>query len=181
MSTALIISTDYGTESDEILRPLEALKGAGVGVTVASIHGNSVRTLVGDRDPGPTVDSDISLADATAADYDALVVPGGTLNADALRVDADARNLVKDFAADGKPVAAICHAPWLLVDTDLVVGKSLTSFHTLSTDVTNAGGNWEDSEVVVDGTNGFPLITSRTPDDIPAFTGALLTALGIDG
>lgn len=181
MSTALIITTDYGTETDEILRPLEALKDAGVEVTVASPHGNSVRTLAGDRDPGPTVDSDISLADATAADYDALVIPGGTLNADALRVDDDARGLVKDFAAAGKPVAAICHAPWILVDTDLVVGKALTSFSSVSTDIVNAGGNWEDSEVVVDTTNGYPLITSRTPDDLPAFNRELLVALGIHG
>ncbi|WP_297008152.1 type 1 glutamine amidotransferase domain-containing protein [uncultured Corynebacterium sp.] len=181
MSKALIISTNYGTETDEILRPLESLRDAGVEVTVAAAGTGGIRTLTGDRLPGVVVDSDITLAEAVAGDYDALVIPGGTLNADALRIDGDARRLVADFAAAGKPVAAICHGPWLLVDADLVVGKSLTSYVSVATDIVNAGGDWEDREVVVDVANGFPLITSRTPDDLPAFNRELLGVLRITG
>lgn len=181
MSTALIISTDYGTETDEILRPLETLKDAGVKVTVASVDGAGIQTLAGDRELGPVVDSDIALADASAADYDALIIPGGTLNAGALRTNPEARRLLQEAVAAGRPVAAICHGPWLLVDTDLLVGKSLTYYGSLATDIANAGGNWEDTGVVVDGTNGFPLITSRTPADLPAFEQDLLGVLGVAG
>jgi len=179
MKKALVISTNYGTETDEILRPIEALRDAGVEVVVASTDGGRIRTLGGDKAPGPDVDSDITLADAVASEYDAVVVPGGTLNADGLRTDSDARGLVRDIAAVGGPIAAICHGPWLLVDADLLVGKTLTSFPSLATDIVNAGGDWEDSEVVVDATNGFPLITSRTPDDLAAFNRELLAALGV--
>lgn len=179
MSTALIISTNYGTEADELLSPRDALRDAGVEVTVAAAEAGGIQTLTGDRMQGEVVDSDITLAEAEASGYDALVIPGGTLNADALRINAEARRLVADFAAAGKPVAAICHGPWLLVDTDLVVGKSLTSYVSLATDIVNAGGDWENREVVTDTTNGFPLITSRTPHDLPAFNHELLGALGI--
>jgi protease I len=177
MSTALIISTDYGTETDEILLPLETLKDAGVKVTVASVDGAGIQTLAGDRELGPVVDSDTTLNAVTASDYDVVVIPGGTLNADTLRIDADAQDIVRDAAAAGTPIAAICHGPWLLVNADLLVGKTLTSYPTLAVDVTNAGGSWVDEEVCVDTTNGFTLITSRAPTDLQTFNGAVLDAL----
>lgn len=178
MSNALIISTNYGTETDEIGKPLEALKEAGVTTTVASVDGGDIQTLGGDRTTGPVVASDTTLAKAVASDYDVIVIPGGTLNADSLRIDPDAQRIVRDAAAAGTPVAAICHGPWLLVNTDLVVGKTLTSYPSLAADVTNAGGSWVDKEVSVDGTNGFTLITSRNPNDLPAFNRAVLDVLG---
>ena len=116
----------------------------------------------------------VAVAAARADDYDALVLPGGTTNADALRLEPDAVALVKAFVDSGKPVAAICHAPWTLVEADRVQGKRLASWPSLQTDIRNAGGEWVDEEVVVDGN----LITSRNPDDIPAFNKALLDALG---
>jgi protease I len=177
MSNALIISTNYGTETDEILSPLGALKDAGVTTTVASVDGSGIRTLAGDKSAGEVVDSDTTLGEVSASDYDVIVIPGGTLNADALRIDPDAQRIVRDAAAAGKPVAAVCHGPWLLVNTDLVVGKTLTSYPTLAVDITNAGGSWVDEEVSVDATNGFTLITSRTPADLPAFNRAVLEAL----
>lgn len=177
MTNALIISTNYGTETDEIGKPLAALKEAGVTTTVASVDGGGIQTLGGDRTTGPVVDSDTTLGEVKASDYDIVVIPGGTLNADALRIDPDAQRIVRDAATAGTPVAAICHGPWLLVNTDLVVGKTLTSYPSLAADVTNAGGSWVDEEVSVDTTNGFTLITSRTPDDLPAFNRAVLDAL----
>jgi len=105
--------------------------------------------------------------------FDALVLPGGVANPDALRMDEDAVRLVKDFVDSGKPVAAICHAPWTLIEADVVRGKRLTSWPSLQTDIRNAGGEWVDEEVVVDGN----LITSRNPSDLPAFNGALLEAV----
>lgn len=105
------------------------------------------------------------------------MIPGGTLNADALRTDSDALRIAKDAAAAGIPIAAICHGPWLLVNADLIVGKTLTSYPALAVDITNAGGSWADEEVCVDTTNGFSLITSRTPADLQAFNHAVLKAL----
>lgn len=177
MSGALIISTSYGTETDEIRVPLEALQEAGVTTTVASVDGRRIQTLGADRTTAPLVDSDTTLGAVAARDHDIVIIPGGTLNADELRIDPDAQRIVRDAAADGIPIAAICHGPWLLVNADLVVGKTLTSYPTLAADITNAGGSWVDEEVCVDPTNGFVLITSRTPEDLPAFTGAVLDAV----
>ncbi|UEA59613.1 DJ-1/PfpI/YhbO family deglycase/protease [Gordonia otitidis] len=170
---ALIIATSYGVERDELLVPRDHLRDEGVAVTVATVDGDDVQTLVGDKDPGSTVAADAAIADVDPADFDVLVVPGGTLNADTLRTDATAQSVVRGFAEAGKPVAAICHGPWLIVETGLLVGKTLTSYPSLRTDVNNAGGNWVDEAVVSDDTNGFTLITSRTPDDLPDFTGAI--------
>ncbi|MCI1256332.1 MAG: type 1 glutamine amidotransferase [Corynebacterium provencense] len=176
MTGVLIISTNYGTETDEIRRPIKAFREADVPVTVASVDGGEIRTVVGDRAEGPVVDSDTTLAEVAASDYDLVVIPGGTVNADTLRTDPDAQRIVRGAASAGIPVAAICHGPWLLVSTDLVVGKTLTSYPSLAVDVTNAGGTWVDEEVSVDPTNGFTLVTSRTPDDLPAFIRAAFEA-----
>jgi protease I len=116
-------------------------------------------------DKGATVAVDLTLADANPQDFDALMIPGGLMNPDALRTSEDALEFVRHFFRGGKPVAAICHAPWVLIDAGVVRGRTLTSWPAIKTDVRNAGGNWVDQEVVVD--NG--LVTSRKPDDIPAF------------
>lgn len=169
----LVIATSYGVETDELIKPKEYLEENGHRVTVATPENESIQTLVMDYDSGARVPSDALLSESQADDFDILIVPGGTINADALRQDDHAQRLVKAFAAAGKPIAAICHAPWLIVEADLVVGKTLTSFLSLRTDVNNAGGAWVDKPVVVDDTNGFILITSRTPKDMEQFTAAI--------
>jgi protease I len=173
----LLLSSNFGTETDEIRSPLATLRDAGARVTVAAPETGVVATLERDRDPGPEIPVDVAHDTVKAADFDALVLPGGTLNADALRADETGQFLVRAFAADGKPVAAICHAPWLLVETGLADGRELTSVPTIRTDLTNAGGRWTDEEVVVDDSAGFRLITSRTPDDLDAFNAAIIDAL----
>ena len=175
--TILLLSSNFGTEAAEIRSPLGALRDAGATVTVAAPETGVVRTLEHDRDPGPEVPVDAAHDTVRAADFDALVLPGGTLNADSLRGDETAQFLARAFAADGKPVAAICHAPWLLVETGLADGRELTSVPTIRTDLVNAGGRWVDQEVVVDDSAGFRLITSRTPDDLDAFDAAIIDAL----
>ncbi|MGW8565535.1 type 1 glutamine amidotransferase domain-containing protein [Isoptericola sp. NPDC055881] len=175
----LAIATSYGVEQDELVVPLEHLRGAGAEVVVASDEAGEVRTLVGDKDPGRTVPADTGLQDVDGASFDLLLVPGGTLNADALRLQDRAVELVREFATSGRPVAAICHGPWALVEADLVRGATLTSYPSLATDVRNAGGTWVDRAVVHDDGAGFPLVTSRTPDDLDDFLGqvdAVLTA-----
>lgn len=170
----LAIVTNYGVEQDELVVPVEHLTKAGAVVDIAAVEQGDVGTLVGDRDPGRTVPSTTTLADVDEIDdYDLLLIPGGAINADALRVDADAVRITRAFIQDGKPVAAICHAPWTLTEVGALRGKRLTSFPSLQTDVRNAGGEWEDSPVVVDEALGWTLITSRNPGDLAAFTGAI--------
>ncbi|KHL17780.1 protease I [Mumia flava] len=174
----LAIVTNYGVEQDELVVPVERLRGSRAAVTVAAQSEGEIQTLVGDKDPGKTVRADTTYGAVDADAYDLLVIPGGTLNADSLRLDADAMGLVTAFAAASKPVAAICHGPWALVETGLVRGKRLTSYASLATDIRNAGAQeWTDEEVVVDAANGFRLITSRTPKDLDAFLGAVEDAL----
>lgn len=117
-----------------------------------------------------TLNVDVPLDEANAEDYDALMIPGGLINPDTLRTNKLALEFVRRFFADGKPVAAICHAPWVLIDAGLVKGRKLTSWPAISTDIRNAGGNWVDKDVVVD--NG--LVTSRKPEDIPAFNAKMI-------
>ncbi|MDN5599748.1 MAG: type 1 glutamine amidotransferase [Brachybacterium sp.] len=173
----LLLTSNFGTESDELRSPLATLREAGATVTVVAPEAGVVTTLERDREPGPEVPVDAVHDTVKAADFDALVLPGGTLNADALRGDETAQFLARAFAADGKPVAAICHAPWLLVETGLADGRELTSVPTIRTDLVNAGGRWTDAEVMVDDSAGFRLITSRTPDDLDAFNAAIIDAL----
>ncbi|ATG50595.1 protease [Brachybacterium vulturis] len=173
----LVLTSNFGTETDEIRIPLATLREAGAKLTVVAPETGVVTTLERDRERGPEVPVDAAHDTVKAADFDALVLPGGTLNADALRGDETAQFLTRAFAADGKPVAAICHAPWLLVETGLADGRELTSVPTIRTDLINAGGRWVDEEVVVDDSAGFRLITSRTPDDLDAFTTAIIDAL----
>ncbi|MEU3747817.1 MULTISPECIES: type 1 glutamine amidotransferase domain-containing protein [Streptomyces] len=173
----LVLTTNYGTEQDELTRPMATLREAGAHVTVAAQKEGGIRTLVADRDPGDRVRPDTTLARATADGFDAVVVPGGTVNADRLRTDDEARRLLRAFAGAGKIVAAICHGPWILVDSGLAEGRELTSYPSIRPDLENAGATWLDEEVVVDTAGGHPLITSRRPKDIDAFARAIVDAL----
>ncbi len=173
----LVLTTNYGTEQVELEKPIAVLREAGARVTVAAQKDEPVHTLVSDRRPGSEVAPDTTLATATADGFDAVVVPGGTVNADRLRTDEEALRLVSAFADAGKPVAAVCHGPWLLVDSGLARDRELTSYPSLRADLENAGGTWVDREVVVDTSGRHPLITSRRPDDIDAFAAAIVDAL----
>ncbi len=173
----LVIATNYGPERDELLRPVRDLRASGIDVTLAAPSKEPIRTLIADAEPGETIEPDATFDEVNAADYAVLVVPGGTLNADAIRINDRALALVKDFAEAGKPVAAICHGPWLLAEAGLTQGKTLTSYKSIRTDVVNAGGSWVDQELVTDDANGWTLITSRTPNDLDAFIGKIKDVL----
>ncbi|QCP04132.1 type 1 glutamine amidotransferase domain-containing protein [Brevibacterium sp. CS2] len=162
-----------GVEQGELTSPRAALDGAGATTVIVSPAEGTLQAMEGDWEHADTFDVDVPVAQARAEDYDMLVLPGGTLNADSLRLDEDAVALVKAFFAAGKPVAAICHAPWILAQADLARGRKLTSYISIRTDLVNAGAEWEDSEVVVDGN----LITSRNPGDLDAFNRAIAAAL----
>jgi protease I len=166
-----IIATDYFEEA-ELLKPLEALQTAGITAEVVAPHDGTIKGLK-HTDPAQAATVDKTLDEVHAGDYDAVVLPGGVVNADHLRVDEKAQEFVKDMMKAGKLIAVICHGPWLLVSAGLVKGRTLTSYHTLQDDIINAGGTWVDQQVVKDGN----LITSRTPADLPAFNQAILEAL----
>lgn len=174
--SALIITTNYGIEQDELKQPLEALKSAGVAVTHAAVEVSPVQTLVGDKDPGETFDPDALLSDVDPAAYDVLVIPGGTINADTLRTNDAAVAVVKAFKESGRTVAAICHGPWLLAEADVARGKTMTSYPSLQTDLRNAGATWVDEELQTCEAEGFTLLTSRNPDDLDAFSAAVVDA-----
>ncbi len=167
----LMIATD-GFEESELMKPRQALIDAGAQVTLASLKIDPIQGETG-GEKGQSITPDLLVSDVDSADYDALVLPGGVGNPDKLRMDETTIDLVQEFFDDGKTVAAICHAPWLLVEADIVDGKRATSWPSLRTDLENAGATVVDEEVVVDGN----LITSRNPDDIPAFVDAIKTAL----
>jgi protease I len=158
-----ILATD-GFEQSELFEPKKALEDAGAEVIVVSLKSGEIKGW-NHTDWGYSIAVDMTVKQASAENFDALQLPGGVMNPDKLRMDEDAVNFVYSFFDAGKPVAAICHAPWTLVEAGVVNGKTLTSWASLRTDIENAGGNWVDEEVVVD--NG--LVTSRKPDDIPAF------------
>jgi protease I len=167
--SVLAMVTNYGVEQDELVVPVEHLRRNGAKVDVAAVSGEPVQTLVGDKDPGETVRPTTTLDDVDASSYDLLLVPGGTLNADDLRQNDTAVRFVQDFAAGGRPIAAICHGPWTVVEADAVRDKTLTSYPSLRTDIRNAGGEWVDESVVTDSGNGWTLVTSRTPKDLDDF------------
>lgn len=167
-----ILATD-GFEQSELTDPKHLLEKAGAQTTVISPgNADSIKGWSG-KDWGDSVHVDKALKDADVRDYDALVLPGGVMNPDKLRLEPEAIALIKAFDDAGKPVAAICHGPWTLIDAGLVKHRRVTSWPSLRVDLENAGARWEDSEVVRDG----QLITSRKPADIPAFTDALIGAL----
>ncbi len=153
-----------GFEQVEMTKPREALEEAGAETFIVSPCEKEVQGM-NHADKGESFPIDVALEKASADDYDALLIPGGLLNPDALRSNETALGFVQGFAGAGKPMAVICHGAWVLIDAGLVRGRTLTSWPAIATDVRNAGGEWVDQEVVVD--NG--LVTSRKPDDIPAF------------
>lgn len=167
----LIMATD-GYEKSELFYPRAQLSDAGAKVTIASPELGQIKSWDVD-DWGEAVSSDVLIDDVDIADYDALVLPGGQINPDKLRVEKSAVALVKKFVESGKLVAAICHAPWLLIEAGVIEGLKATSYKSIRTDVENAGAMWVDKEVVVDGN----IITSRNPDDLEAFTAAIINAV----
>lgn len=166
-----IVVHDY-FEQSEFEEPLSALQDAGGEVTIISASGRHMQGMT-HIDKADTFEADLLLQQASSDDYDALVIPGGVVNADNLRVDEAAQAWVRDFLESGRPLAVICHGPWLLISADVLDGRHLTSFHTLRDDIVNAGGDWMDEPVVIDDN----LITSRKPDDLPKFNDALITEL----
>jgi protease I len=158
-----ILATD-GFEQVELTEPQKFLKNEGATVDVISLKSGSIKGW-DMTDWGDKVDVDKTLDDAKVADYDALVLPGGQINPDKLRVEPAAVSFVREFAQSGKLVAAICHGSWTLIEADVVRGKHMTSWPSVKTDLRNAGAEWQDSEVVVDGN----FITSRKPEDLEAF------------
>jgi protease I len=167
-----ILVTD-GFERVELTDPRKALMGEGADTKVISPKTGELKSWEHDH-WGDTVRVDESLAQANPDNYDALLLPGGVINADTIRMEPRAVEFVRAFAKQGKPMAVICHAPWLLIEADLVRGRKVTSWPSLKTDLRNAGANWVDLEVVVD--NG--LVTSRKPDDIPAFNRKMIEEFG---
>lgn len=168
----LILATD-GFEHSELFDPRQALIDAGAQVTLASIKTDPIQGVKNDSDPTETITPDLTLDQVDVDDYDALLLPGGVGNPDKMRMEDKAIDIVETFMDDGKIVAAICHAPWLLVEADVVDGRRVTSWPSVRTDLENAGADVVDEEVVIDGN----LITSRNPGDIPAFNRALIQAL----
>ena len=168
----LILATD-GFEQSELFDPRQALIDAGAQVTLASLKTDPIQGMQHDE-KGDTITPDTTVDEVDSADYHALLLPGGVANPDKLRMNDRAVEIAGEFMDDHKIVAAICHGPWLLAEADVVEGKTMTSWPSIRTDLENAGADVVDQEVVVDGN----LITSRKPEDIPAFNAALIEALG---
>ena len=154
-----------GVEEVELRKPREALEEAGAQVELLSIAEGEIQAVEGEINKAATYPVDRAVADASPDDYDGLVLPGGVANPDKLRAEESVVSFVQGFFRTGKPAGAICHGPWTLVEADLVRGRKLTSYASIRTDIRNAGGEWVDEEVVVD----QGLVTSRNPDDLPAF------------
>ena len=164
----IIVSTDFGTEQAEIAQPVEQLRALGHDVVVATPSGEDVQTLEGDRNRASVIPSDVRLSDAPGP-FDVIVLPGGTLNSDAARMDGDIQKLVRKQAREGRAIAAICHAPWILIESGVVAGKTLTGYDSVRTDLSNAGATVVDETVRVCTAKGWTLITSRNPGDLDDF------------
>jgi protease I len=158
-----------GVEQVELEKPLEAVREAGAEATLVSLQKGEVQ-MFNHLDKGDTTEADVAVGEASAADYDALVLPGGVANPDFLRQDQDAVSFTRGFFEQHKPVGVICHGPWTLVEAGVVAERTLTSWPSLQTDLRNAGANWVDEEVHVD----HGLVSSRKPDDLPAFCAKLI-------
>jgi protease I len=160
-----ILLAPVGSEQVEFTEPKKAVEEAGASVDVVGIEAGEAQTMNSDVNPGETFTVEKTFSDVSPDDYDALIVPGGTVGADNLRGSEEAVSFIRGFFEQAKPVGVICHGPWTLVEADVVKGRTLTSYPTLQTDIRNAGGTWVDEEVVTD----QGLVTSRNPDDLPAF------------
>jgi protease I len=167
-SRVLIVATD-GFEEWELFGPRQILQQRGAEVVLASLERDPIQATVHD-DPGKTIRPDMTVDEANASDFDALILPGGVRNPDQLRLHRNVIELIRRFAADAKPIAAICHGPWLLVEADLLRGRRATSWPSIRTDLRNSGAEVVDEAAVVDG----QIVTSRNPDDVEAFTNALI-------
>ena len=165
----ILIISDNGFEQSELFTPLEDLKAKGATVHVATPDGNAVKGW-DQNDWGKSVEADLKISDVTIEDYDCLVIPGGQINPDLLRVNEDALKVVKGFVSHDKIVAAICHGPWLFAETGVAKGREMTSYHSIKTDLINAGAKWVDQEIAI--SNG--IITSRSPEDLPAFVAKIV-------
>ena len=163
--TIAILIAPRGTEEPEFVQPRKAVQDAGATVKVIGLKAGEAETNNSDLDPGSSYTVDMTVSQVSADDFDGLIIPGGTVGADKLRADKDAVAFVSAFFEQKKPVGAICHGPWLLVEADVVRDRNLTSYPSLQTDIANAGGKWSDHEVIVDA----GLVTSRNPKDLPAF------------
>jgi protease I len=163
------LMANEGVEQIELTEPRKAVEEAGAEVDLIAPEKEQVQAF-NHLDEADTFEVDKTTSEVRADDYDGVVLPGGVANPDRLRTDKDAVRFLREFFAAGKPVGAICHAPWMLVEADVVDGRKVTSYPSLQTDIRNAGGNWVDEEVVVDS----GLVTSRKPDDIPAFNSKIV-------
>lgn len=168
-SIAILIAP-RGTEEPEFVQPKQAVEQAGASVTVISLEGGTAKTNNHDLDPGGEYEVDKTFDEVSVNEFDGLIIPGGCVGADKLRAADEAVAFVKAFFDQKKPVAVICHGPWLLVEAGVVNGRRLTSFSSIRTDIENAGGDWVDEDVVV----AEGLVTSRKPDDLPAFCAKLV-------
>ena len=168
--THVAILATNGFEEAELVEPKKALEEAGARVQVVAPKNGSIYGMKHHDKAGEML-ADLSLSSAKSEEFDAVMLPGGALNADALRFEKEAQRFVQEMDRGGKPVAFICHAPWLLVSAGLTRGRTLTSYHTIQDDVTNSGGNWVDREVVRDRN----WVSSRKPDDIPAFNKEMIS------
>lgn len=167
--TVAILATD-GVERVELEQPRGALYGAGAACELVSIHPGEIQARQFDLVSAGTLAVDRQIGDVSVDDYDALLLPGGTVNPDSLRISTASVDFVQRFAATGRPIASICHGPWTLLEAGVLRGRRLTSWPSLRTDITNAGAEWVDEEVVVDG----GLTTSRSPADLPAFCATMV-------
>jgi protease I len=166
----IAILAEDGVEQVELVEPRRAVEEAGAQVELLSTNTGEIQAVEGEINPADTFPVDRAVSEASADEYDALVLPGGVANPDNARSDPAAVQFIRDFFEQGKPVGAICHAPWTLVEADVVNGRTLTSYPSIQTDVENAGGNWIDEEVVVD----QGLVTSRDPGDLEAFNAKIV-------
>jgi len=164
-----VIATD-GVEESELLDPVQALQNEGAVVEILSLKAGPIQCFR-HLDQGAKVTAAKAVKEANAGDYDALLLPGGALNADALRMDNHVRRFVQSIDKEKKPMAIICHAPWILISAGIAKGRTLTSYHTIEDNIRNAGGHWVDREVACD----FNWVTGRQPDDLPAFIPAMLS------
>jgi protease I len=172
-SRKIAVLATNGFEQAELIEPVKALRAAGATVQVIAPASGEIQGMKHDV-KGDKTKVDLELSKARANDFDGLVLPGGVANPDTLRINKEAIAFIKSFVSAGKPIAAICHGPWTLIEAGGVKGKKMTSWPSLHTDLQNAGANWVDQEVVVDGN----LVTSRKPDDLPAFNREFLALLG---